>query len=60
MGESLAKSGASVTVTTLTDVLCFGVGIFSNLPVVRLFCLYTAVALTIDFVYQVQQRGDAF
>uniref|UniRef100_A0A915ECI4 SSD domain-containing protein n=1 Tax=Ditylenchus dipsaci TaxID=166011 RepID=A0A915ECI4_9BILA len=53
MGESLAKSGASVSVTSVTDVLCFAVGIFSNLPVVQLFCLYTSVALTLDFIYQV-------
>ncbi|KAK0394895.1 hypothetical protein QR680_000996 [Steinernema hermaphroditum] len=53
MGLSLAKSGASVTVTSITDVLCFAVGLVSNLPVVRLFCLYTSIALAIDFIYQV-------
>lgn len=52
IGETLARSGASVTVTSMTDVLCFAVGLFSNLPVVRLFSLYTAVALIIDFIYQ--------
>ncbi|CAD5213392.1 unnamed protein product [Bursaphelenchus xylophilus] len=52
MGESLAKSGASVSVTSITDVLCFGVGIISNMPVVQLFCIYTSIALAIDFVYQ--------
>uniref|UniRef100_A0A914ZUT7 SSD domain-containing protein n=1 Tax=Parascaris univalens TaxID=6257 RepID=A0A914ZUT7_PARUN len=53
IGEALAKSGASVTVTSITDVLCFAVGLISNMPVVQLFCLYTSVALTIDFIYQV-------
>lgn len=53
MGESLAKSGASVTVTSVTDVLCFGVGVISNMPVVRLFCIYTSIALAIDFIYQI-------
>uniref|UniRef100_A0AC35U435 SSD domain-containing protein n=1 Tax=Rhabditophanes sp. KR3021 TaxID=114890 RepID=A0AC35U435_9BILA len=52
MGETLVKSGASVTVTSITDVLCFSVGIFSNIPVVQDFCLYTSVALAIDFIYQ--------
>ncbi len=58
MGSTLAKSGASVTVTSVTDVLCFGVGLISwvsNMPVVQLFCLYTSLALTIDFVYQVRE-----
>lgn len=53
-GEMLAKSGSSVTVTSITDVLCFAVGLFSNLPVVRLFCLYTSLALAVDYIYQVK------
>ncbi|GMS83843.1 hypothetical protein PENTCL1PPCAC_6018, partial [Pristionchus entomophagus] len=52
MGESVAISGASVTVTSVTDVLCFAIGFFSNMPVVRLFCVYTTLALFIDFFYQ--------
>lgn len=58
MGESLAKSGASVSVTSITDVLCFGVGVISNMPVVRLFCVYTSIALAIDFFYQVHVFND--
>ncbi|PIO76892.1 patched family protein [Teladorsagia circumcincta] len=34
------------------DVLCFAIGLFANMPVVRLFCLFTTVALFMDFVYQ--------
>ncbi|CAD6195562.1 unnamed protein product [Caenorhabditis auriculariae] len=52
MGEAVAISGASVAVTSVTDVACFGTGLFSNLPVVQLFCLYTTVALAVDFFYQ--------
>uniref|UniRef100_A0A8R1HRU7 SSD domain-containing protein n=1 Tax=Caenorhabditis japonica TaxID=281687 RepID=A0A8R1HRU7_CAEJA len=52
LGQSVAISGASVTVTSVTDVACFATGLFSNMPVVQLFCLYTTVALAIDFFYQ--------
>ncbi|KAK5967254.1 Sterol-sensing domain and Patched family-containing protein, partial [Trichostrongylus colubriformis] len=52
MAESVSISGASVTVTSVTDVLCFSIGLFSNMPVVQLFCLFTTVALFMDFVYQ--------
>ncbi|RCN25682.1 hypothetical protein ANCCAN_28603 [Ancylostoma caninum] len=52
MAESVAISGASVTVTSVTDVLCFAIGLFSNMPVVRLFCLFTSLALLVDFIYQ--------
>ncbi|CAG9534964.1 unnamed protein product [Cercopithifilaria johnstoni] len=53
MGETLTHSGTSVTVTSLTDVLCFVVGLLSNLPIVQLFCIYTSVAIMIDFIYQI-------
>uniref|UniRef100_A0A8R1TJB3 SSD domain-containing protein n=1 Tax=Onchocerca volvulus TaxID=6282 RepID=A0A8R1TJB3_ONCVO len=53
MGETLIHSGTSVTVTSLTDILCFVVGLFSNLPVVQLFCIYASVAIMIDFIYQI-------
>ncbi|KHJ86300.1 hypothetical protein OESDEN_13954 [Oesophagostomum dentatum] len=52
IAESVAISGASVTVTSVTDVLCFAIGLFANMPVVRLFCLFTSLALFIDYVYQ--------
>lgn len=41
-----------MTVTSVTDCLSFAIGLFSNLPVVQLFCLYTTVALFVDYVYQ--------
>lgn len=52
LGEAVAISGASVTVTSVTDVLSFAIGLFSNMPVVQLFCLFTTVALFVDYVYQ--------
>lgn len=51
----MSKSGASISVTSITDVLCFATGLISQMPVVRLFCLYTTVALTMDFIYQVKK-----
>uniref|UniRef100_A0A914VWU1 SSD domain-containing protein n=1 Tax=Plectus sambesii TaxID=2011161 RepID=A0A914VWU1_9BILA len=53
MAYTMAKSGASVSVTSFTDVLCFAVGFCSQLPVVRLFCLYTALCLALDYIYQI-------
>lgn len=52
----MSKSGASISVTSITDVLCFATGLISQMPVVRLFCLYTTVALTMDFIYQVRKK----
>ncbi|EYC11611.1 hypothetical protein Y032_0050g2005 [Ancylostoma ceylanicum] len=52
IAESVSISGASVTVTSVTDVLCFAIGLFANMPVVQLFCLFTSLALFVDFIYQ--------
>jgi hypothetical protein len=62
----MSMHGVSVSVTSLTDVLCYLIGMSSNLRMCVLFrygfmmfldksiftSTYTAVALTIDFIYQ--------
>jgi len=52
LGEALEDAGPSVTITSLTDILCFAIGCVSAVPAVSNFCLFTAVALTIRYVYQ--------
>ncbi|XP_068757015.1 patched domain-containing protein 3-like isoform X2 [Montipora capricornis] len=45
----MAKSGATVTMTTLTDLVAFAVSISTSFPAVRYFCIYAA--LTVTFAY---------
>ncbi|VDN55569.1 unnamed protein product [Dracunculus medinensis] len=49
----LEDIGPSVTITTLTNVLAFGIGSLTPTPEIQLFCLGNAVTMTMDFIYQI-------
>ena len=41
LGDMYKHAGVAITVTTLTDVLAFGISASSNYISVRTFCIYT-------------------
>ena len=45
----MANSGATITMTTMTDLVAFGVSTWSELPAIQYFCVYAA--LSIFFAY---------
>ncbi|VDM97657.1 unnamed protein product, partial [Onchocerca ochengi] len=49
----LEKIGPSITITTLTNVLAFTVGVFTSVPEIQVFCLGNASAMLVAFIYQV-------
>ncbi|TKR70606.1 hypothetical protein L596_022611 [Steinernema carpocapsae] len=53
LGETLVEAGPSITLTTLTNVLSFGVGAFTSTPAIQVFSIYTTVAIGVAFFYQV-------
>ncbi|XP_013403203.1 patched domain-containing protein 3 [Lingula anatina] len=53
MEETLSEAAVSITITTLTDGLSFGIGAITDFPSVRIFCLYTGVAVLFDFFFQI-------
>uniref|UniRef100_A0A914YA02 SSD domain-containing protein n=1 Tax=Panagrolaimus superbus TaxID=310955 RepID=A0A914YA02_9BILA len=42
----------SITITTLTNVLAFGVGALTPTPEIQLFSIGNAVAIIVDYIYQ--------
>ncbi|KAK6052681.1 patched family protein, partial [Cooperia oncophora] len=42
--------GPSITITSLTNIIAFGVGFLTPTPQMSLFCLATSVALLIDYI----------
>lgn len=52
MAEGMSEAAVSITITVLTDILSFATGLAANIPAVIIFCLYTTVAITLSFLYQ--------
>ena len=49
----MSDAAISMFITSLTDAFSFGVGTITSIPAVQLFCIYTATAVILTFVYQV-------
>ncbi|XP_067676454.1 patched domain-containing protein 3-like [Haliotis asinina] len=52
MGVTFASAGIGITITSLTDLLAFVIGVSSVFLSVRNFCLYTGVAVIFCYLYQ--------
>lgn len=50
-GKALARAGASITVTSLTDLVAFGISASSSLPALASFCAYAAVGIVFLWVF---------
>ena len=44
-GKALARAGASITVTSFTDMVAFGISASSSLPALASFCAYAAIGI---------------
>lgn len=53
LAEVFIDTAPSITITTLTNVLAFGVGALTPTPEIQLFSIGNAVAIIIDYIYQV-------
>jgi len=52
IGRVLSEIGPSIFITTLAETTCFFIGSLSDMPVVKAFALYTAMALIFNFFFQ--------
>jgi Niemann-Pick C1 protein len=52
IGLTLKDAGVSITVTSLTDVLAFGIGASTILPALQSFCIYCCLCILGTFIFQ--------
>ncbi|XGW33733.1 hypothetical protein V3C99_017849, partial [Haemonchus contortus] len=53
IADTLSEAAVAITITSITDIMTFGIGILTTLPGVRMFCLYTCVQVTFTYIYQI-------
>jgi predicted RND superfamily exporter protein len=53
MGRALAVAGASILLTSVTDFVAFAVGSTTSVRALEYYCLFSAVAVMVDFVFQI-------
>ncbi|CRK87719.1 CLUMA_CG001509, isoform A [Clunio marinus] len=53
IGKTLEKAGASITITSLTDIIAFLVGGTTVLPSLKSFCIFAALSILMTYVYVV-------
>ncbi|XP_042333395.1 patched domain-containing protein 3-like [Sceloporus undulatus] len=57
MADTYADAAVSITITTLTDVLAFYIGIATSFPSVQSFCIYTGTAFVFCYLYNLTFLG---
>lgn len=54
VGQALEMAGPAISYTTATDCIAFALGGFiTTTPVIRIFCVYAAVCVFVDFAWQI-------
>ncbi|XP_072366328.1 patched domain-containing protein 3-like [Scyliorhinus torazame] len=57
LAETYAEAAVSITITTLTDVLAFYIGILTPFRSVQSFCVYTGTTILFCFLYNITFFG---
>uniref|UniRef100_A0A914V990 SSD domain-containing protein n=1 Tax=Plectus sambesii TaxID=2011161 RepID=A0A914V990_9BILA len=48
----MREAGASIVFTSMTDCIAFAIGVTMDVPAIRSFCLFAAMAIGCDFLFQ--------
>ncbi|XP_065576700.1 patched domain-containing protein 3-like isoform X2 [Artemia franciscana] len=51
IGLAMRHAGVSITVTSLTDVVAFGIGATTGMPALRSFCIYATTGILLLFIF---------
>ncbi|XP_035699138.1 patched domain-containing protein 3-like [Branchiostoma floridae] len=55
--NTYAEAGVSITITSLTNALAFAVGAITSFPGVRVFCMYSGIAIVFAYLFQLNFFG---
>lgn len=53
MGITMSDAAVSITITSLTDIISFWIGIMSPFPSVQIFCKYSGMAVCFIFAWHI-------
>lgn len=51
-GAAMQHAGVAITITSVTDVIAFGIGGSTVIPALQSFCLYASVGIVATYFYQ--------
>lgn len=51
--ETMVEVGSSISLTTITTMLAFGLGYISSIPSIQWLCLYALLSIGFDFIFQI-------
>lgn len=57
MAECFEDAAVSITITSVTDMLSFWIGVITPFPCVKIFCLYTGVAVAFTYAFHITFFG---
>lgn len=52
MSLTLKNAGVAITITSITNIIGFAVGSFTQLPALQSFCVYCAIGIAAIYIYQ--------
>lgn len=53
VANTMSKAGASIFITSITDLAAFLIGLTSSIPALRAFSVYASFGVLFDFLFQV-------
>ncbi len=53
MSQAMEEAALSITITSVTDALAFGIGCVTNFLSIRLFCIYACIAVLFCYLYMI-------